>query len=576
MSGQTSSSGRWAWLFPVVLFAFATLYFGGRAGWWTDDYWLNQRHPVTGAIEALTIDRGFFLRPLFYIVAPAVITLFWESQWPAHLIQILLHGAVVLAAFRLMVFLGATRRAAGAAAMLFMVYPASFETLFWVAALPTTLACLLMMGVLLLMVRFAWGQVGWWAAAVMAATVGAMCCLNEQPAAGIAAMPLVYWAALASPRGRDAPPRIGKDHLARAMIPTVCCGVAALVYATLVLTDRNKPANARSTTLVTLDQLDTRTVSFLDVLWRRLVLKNFGAGAFRTGWEAVTAAGWMSALWGAALLVTAVLWARWWIASPEAPPRTPVRRMLALGAVFFITGWLPILVFAAYEPDSRTRYWPCIGAAIMVAGAGTALARRAAAWKPAVRAIWAAALIAVLIPSAVMLIGTQVAFRNRHAKDLGTGEQLRRLVPDPIPLTFFQPMTVQETAVRTGSPVFDLHFRSAWEFPWTSPKFIMSVYRRTDVRCGYYRHWTPGRPVIGADETGVHYADRLGPAFPPIEGSGSRVSWERLVPFIIDRDGVVRLVTRVNYPGPDGTPRQVRIPQVPPGTPDLEWTLPRG
>ena len=45
-------------------------------------------HAYPGALPALTfhgltMDRGFFLRPLFYLIVPAVTTLSWKAQWPA-------------------------------------------------------------------------------------------------------------------------------------------------------------------------------------------------------------------------------------------------------------------------------------------------------------------------------------------------------------------------------------------------------------------------------------------------------------------------------------------------------------
>src|SRR5262245_16805372 len=182
-------------LFPIALLLFGAFFFGGRIGWWSDDYWHNQRNPVTGAIDALAIHRGFFLRPLFYLIVPAVTTLSWNTQWPAHLLQVVAHGAVVVVLWRLLLALGASRPAAGAAALLFMLYPANFETLFWVSALPPPLASLVMLGMYVLTIARARGRAGLWAVPLLMVMAFVVCSLNEQPAAGIAAMPLIYWAA---------------------------------------------------------------------------------------------------------------------------------------------------------------------------------------------------------------------------------------------------------------------------------------------------------------------------------------------------------------------------------------------
>lgn len=582
MAGGTEqgggSGGGWrAWLFPLVLFGFATLFFGGRIGWWTDDYWHNQRDPVSGRVEAWAIHRGFFLRPLFYRIVPAVTTWSWRSQWPAHVLEVASFGAMVAAVWVLLMKLGAGRRAAAAATLLFMVYPGQFETIFWVAALPTSMACVLMLIAMMLTVGMARGRVGWWGAPLMAGLVFALCCLNEQPAAGVAGLPLVYWAAA----GRGGRAR-WRDAL-RALVPAGLCIGAGAAYAWLVLSDPNKVVGSRGSvqSMVRPGEAWAHLLWFVDVLWRRLVLKNFALGAMATGWAQVRASGLVGAAWGVALAGSALLWLRTWARGPEEETRGSPGRMVWVGLVVFVTGWLPIYIFAAYDPDSRTRTWPCIGAAIALAGVLTAIGsrlRRADAWtKHDVRVAGGVALVALLIPSALMLVGTQAAFKRRYARDQAEGEELKRLIPNPPPLTFFLPLRVDETPVRTGSPVFDSHCRSVWEAAWTTPKFIEALYRRKDVHCGYCRKWTPGVPVRGADETGVNFTDRLGPRFEEIPGSGSRIPWERAVPFIVDAGGRVRIVTRVILPSLHAGGRvEVRVPQAPAGAPDLAVALPRG
>jgi hypothetical protein len=577
-------------LFPVALLTFSTFFFAGRIGWWSDDYWHNQRHPVTGAITNLTINRGFFLRPLFYRLVPAITTLSWRAQWPAHLLEVLSHATVVVVLWRLLLSLGATRAAAGAAALLFMVYPAQFEALFWVSAIPTSLSCLLMLAMIGLTIAYARGRIRWWTLLLLPPLTFALCSLNEQPAAGILILPIAYWAALGSPRpltsspphaftSSPSAPRASHIHVLRSLLAPLLCGAAAILYIYLVSRPNpEKPPNARGSaeTIVHLAGLWPRLQTFTDVLWRRLILKNFAEGALLTGADQLRARPLAALLFTGALVITATLWLRAWVSRPPDTPR-PVARLFILGAALFTTGWLPILMIANYEPDSRTRYWPGIGAAMMLAALFSWLgARFPALSRPRVRLATGAALLFLLLSSALMLIGVQAAFRARFDKDRAEGEQLRALIPNPAPLTFFLPVHIDETAVHTRSPVFDGHFRSAWEFPWTAPKFIESAYRRTDVRCGYYRHWTPGVPLKGADESGIHYAERLGPAFPPIEGSGSRVPWDRALPFIVGPDGVVRIVTDVVVaPGPDGRPFEVHIHQAPPDAAPLRIRLPR-
>jgi len=158
--------------------------------------------------------------------------------------------------------------------------------------------------------------------------------------------------------------------------------------------------------------------------------------------------------------------------------------------------------------------------------------------------------------------------------DRAQAADLRRLVPDPSPYTFFVPMDIQTLAVQTGSPVLDRHFRSVWEFPWTTPSYIQRVYGREDVRCGYWRHWTPGVPVKGASGMGIHYEDTLGPRFPPLPDGSRLIPWERAVVFVVDRDGAVRIVTRVVLETPGAADVEIVVPQAR-GLGDLALRLPR-
>lgn len=542
-------------VFPAALLLFAGFFFGGHLGWWSDDYWHNQRDPVTDSIRALVMDRGFFLRPLFYIVVPAVTTLLWHHDWAAHALQLSVHATVVLLLWRFLLSLGTSRAAATAAALLFMVYPVQFEALFWVAALPTVIAAAIMLAVLLLAVRIASGSVGpaWSVASALLTFV--VCCLNEQPAAAVAAMPVLAWALVPPGRGWSL------DRAFRALVPTAACSAAIILYVFLRVSDKNAPHGARGSaeSFIRPGALPERTMSFLNVLWRRLVMKNWSRGALSEGWDQVVAAGPWAWLALAFTLACAVSWAVH--RRPRATePAPPVRagRLAMVGLALFITGWLPILIMASYEPDSRVRYWPDIGLALLLAVLFDKLAARIT--RPGVLLAGRVTLAAWLIASALMLIGAQSGFRARWTMDRSESSELRRLIPDPVPYTFFIPLDIRARALETGAPVLDTHFRSVWEFPWTTPNWIQRVYRRDDLRCGYWRHWTPDTPVRGADETGVHYADTLGPRFPELPDGTRLIPWDRAVIFTIGRDRVLRIATRVELEGP-GAPRSIEIPQ---------------
>lgn len=569
------------WLFPIALLLFGGFFFGGHLGWWSDDYWHCLRDPVSGAVRAWVMDRGFFLRPLFYVVVPAVTTAFWNHDWIAHAIQLAVHGGVVALLWRWLMMLGIARPAAGAAALLFMIYPAQFEALFWVAALPTAISAAVMLVVLMMAMRWqaeprasAWMRLG-----LMSGLTFVACCLNEQPAAAVAAMPLLAWLLRSHPHP-GVPEKTRWRSIFAPLLPTLACGLAGMIYAILRITDSRAPRGARGSaeTFVAAARLWERTTYFCDVLWRRLVMKNWASGALHEGWNQV-----IGTWWGWIALAVVIALGLFWACAgrgseeatqaqpaPEGTVRPKACRLLVLGLAIFVSGWLPILLMAVYEPDSRCRYWPNIGLALAAAAMFDAAARRAATTRA--RVIAARLMLAlVLVVWSVMLIGAQSGFRNRWRLDQAESEELRRLVPNPVPYTFFVPLNIEERALQTGSPVLDTHFRSVWEFPWTTPNWIQRIYTRDDVRCGYWRHWTPGVPVKGADNAGIHYADTLGPRFPDLPDGTRLIPWDRAVIYTIGKDRVLRVATRVILEGP-GPERVIELPQAK-GLPEMTVRL---
>lgn len=596
------------WVFPVLLWALATGVFMGGPAWWADDYWHNLRDPLTGARPAIAatsswpfwslgLDRGFFIRPLYYQIVPSLTTLLWNVPWVAQLIQALAHGLVVWLMYRLMLALRLHPAAAALAALVFMVYSAHFEAVHWFAALPTTMACALTLGLMLLYVRWARGEVWRWAVVGMAGIAAAVCCLNEQPIAAVLALPMVYLAAVLT--GPPAARSAGR-HAVRALGPALVCGLIVIAY--VLLLTRTAPAGHRggAGSFIALADLGTRLDQFTTVLWRRMILKNFLPGALGMAVEQwgrtlavvmVSAAGLAGVAWAALLGRGGNVAGR----SEPSPSALASRHgpglVVLAGLAIFVTGWALIVPFAGYEPDSRLRYWPSIGLAIAAAGVLTWIARwgkhvaphSRGAGATVVRVAAALVCVPVLIAWASASAGAKIAMQRRFALDQEQAAQLRQLVPAPRAYSFFVPLRIETTGIRTGSPVFDAHFKSVWEFPWTTPRFIVGVYGREDVRAGCWRKWTApdlergvgGDPVRGASEEGLHYNDRLGPRFPRIDGAGWRVPWDVAVPFVVDREGRVRLVGEVEIPGPNAGDPPVVI-AVPQGGGGVRVRLPRG
>ncbi|MFG0286317.1 MAG: hypothetical protein ACF8R7_18035, partial [Phycisphaerales bacterium JB039] len=176
-------------LLPAALWALSCFYLFGALGLWIDDWYYIQRAPESLAVEAWYLERPIhFWRPLYKSIVPPLLTLFWESDAIAHALLAIAHAGVAALLWRLLWTLGVSRLAASGAALLFLTTPVHYECVFWISALPTTLATALGVGTLLLTVQWARGRTPPWLITLLAPAYFAMAALNEQPAALAAAL----------------------------------------------------------------------------------------------------------------------------------------------------------------------------------------------------------------------------------------------------------------------------------------------------------------------------------------------------------------------------------------------------
>ncbi len=600
-----------AWGYPLVLWAIATLAGVGRAAWWADDYWHNLRDPVTGVvprIEALArwpfwtlgVDRGFTIRPLYYQIVPALTTLLWTAPWAAHALQAITHGLVCVLLWRLLRALGAGGGLAAFGAMVFLVYPGHVEAHAWFAAWPTMLATALALWACLIVARDAKGSVpgGRRTALGVGAIVAVICCLNEQPASVVVALPMVFVTA----RGLR-----GGGHAWRRAMLMPAAGGALVVLVYLALLAWTAPTGHRGNIagVASLGEMATRLDSFVTVLWRRMILRNFAAGAESHVLRSVVP----QLRWtiGLPLMLAGVAWgvrtfalagmraskpSQWDRGADLARAALARPRMIvATGAAMFVAGWMPVLLSAGYEPDSRLRYWPDVGLVVLVAGAARWLVgvvlRRAVRFTRvphAVKglvfgtAIGLGVASLLLIRWAVMCAGFHTAMADRHALDRAQGEQLAALLGDAggafvVPLQI-ETARVGGGGIATGSPVFDAHFKGAMEFPWTATRWAQGALGRSDVEGGFWRKWSAARapdsgaglegrggdPVRGANESGLVYAGQVGPRTAR-EGEDRVIPWDRVAAFVVDADARVRLVTRVVIVDDRGAEVGVELPR---------------
>ena len=136
------------WGFAALLTLASCFCFLGDLGWYSDDYFFCNRDPATGAItswirsarsphhpETGTLQAW---RPLHNLFTPTFTSLSWETPRLAKLLTVLLHAGVGALFYRLLRTLRIAPRAGAAAALLFVLWPAGAEAIYWTAATSTS------------------------------------------------------------------------------------------------------------------------------------------------------------------------------------------------------------------------------------------------------------------------------------------------------------------------------------------------------------------------------------------------------------------------------------------------------
>jgi hypothetical protein len=396
---------------------------------------------------------------------------------------------------------------------------------------------------------FARRRVGWWVAGAIPALTFAACCLNEQPAVGVLALPLVYLAV--APRGGP----FGR-RMARATIPPALGGVAGLVYALLYLSTAAPGMRGTPEAILSPEELPEHLDHFAVAVRDAMLLREFAPGALSFGWRALGTHAPLTLLWLAAFVAAAAPWLRRWFRMPPLGPRDTFRGesktlllTVAFGAAIVLLTWAPIFPIPGYGAPSRTCYVPFVGVLFglgAVMDAGGATASRRASLAPVGRAIVAVALLWLVAAGSIMMVGVQRLLRERWRMDLSAAHQLAALAPVPATNTAFLPLATWDLPARTGDWRFDWGAIGAFRLPWSAPPLVRWVFGRADVTSGYcYRAEGKTREILEADASGLVFPHWLGRAS-HAEGEGRyRISWSNVVPFVVDRSGKVRLVSRV-------------------------------
>ncbi len=576
-------------LFPIVLWAFATLFFGGDIGKWNDDYFFSTRDPVTNQMTgwAVTTREPYLppekrlqaLRPLLHSVVPSITSLCWDEFWMAHVIGAIGHGLMALLLYRVMRGLGRSVHAAAGAAALFMVWAVHHEAWVWIAAFGSLFSAILFQCMTLCMIRFARkgghasGARGWPWALLMILCGAAILCFQEQASGAFPALALAYWAVCPDDESL-------LRRVVRPAVPLAVSGSLVGVYLYLVkhfaqpglgndAESYEKPAN-----------LFNRMADVVSGFRDNFMLRHFANGAATRGWRVLLDDKAVMAAWLVALAVAWFISARVWVRTPSHGPGAPARAgarspfVAMFGVCAFLGACLTIAVIKGYPTLSRVTYLPLASALIaastlfdgvgrlfhplsfMPEGVESRAATELGTWY---RRVCAVALAPILVAGGVMTIGAQSRMREVTRDDDRNGRQLVEQVPNPEPNTVFLPVNIRPRPFRTGQPQFDEEVRSVWERLWSMPYFVKFQYRRKDV---YSLGACVGLPIImKADEQGIEYIWPFGVPFHDPATNRAPIPWQFVIPVVFDDERNLHVVTRLVQPQEGRPALVVEIPQ---------------
>lgn len=533
-----------------------------------DDYGFHLRDPVTGgyAWQDLLYPHwhGFF-RPLHVMLVADLHTVFFHQPAVVHFVAAAGHGLATWMLYRVLVSLRLGPAPASAAAVLFLTYPAGYEVVLWPSACSASFSTALVLAAYLLTVRWAERRSSARALLLLFLAAFAAPCFYEQPASALGATPLLYLAAA----------RNGENKVARlknaAIVGMVAFSACALYIGIMVGTISHARGAAGS--YVTLESLPERLSQVFTAAKYDLALDDFWPGALAEGARGLKRAPLMALLVLALLIAGARPWmrlfGRWTRREPVRPeiqPPSPGRPMivLAAGSVVFLLAWLPVIAVASQGMASRLTYTPVLGLCIVLA-AGLRIARDM--WRryegdspwPGV-AVGAAALT-VAVVSSVTMVGVQSVLRKRWQMDQRDCAALRSLVPDPPHNAVFMPLRLDHWPTQTGSPHFDRLAWSGWSLAACSTSMTRFAYGRADIASTESLPWIPYR-LDSFDEAGLWYNGRA--FLRPVSDTKNRqhVEWAALIPFTVDKNGRLKLVSQLRIDDGVNTVRFAVCPEV--------------
>jgi hypothetical protein len=518
--------------FALALCLGAHFLYLGDIGKWREDFTWTLRDPVTGLNDWAGLFRfPFFWRPCSLVYVRGLNTLFWNFDPPRQALAVLAHLFTAWMLLRAMRAWGASPRIAGTGALLFLVLPQTYEVALWPSATPTAIAT----GIFLLLVAWAprLAKARPLAIAGFVALGAVIPCWNEQPAAGLAALPLLLLADRGEPR-----------RLTRAVLITGAVGLACVAYLALYLVTSPHGGRGAIGSYTPPDELANKVLIILRDAADKLVgTSAYGMlrGGLRLGAPVLETT--RGVLWLLFATLAGLAWAfRSRYPTAHIGPRPPWQAIL-FGVLAAAAMLVPMVVITLVRVEPRMLYAPA--ACLIFAGtcAVTALLRRPAlalAGPRWINVAFAAPFSLALIVFGTALTGYQTMLRTRSRMDWAEIKLIAQLIPNPPPETLFLMVKDATSAAGTHFHAFDRAEFGAWSRDAYGCALLRLTYSRTDL---YSKRFLPG-PQIAIGEDGITTSVWLRVGYSRGISETRFFPWDHVFLLAIEPDGRIHTVPR--------------------------------
>lgn len=555
------------WGFALALWSLGTLFYGGRIGKWCDDYGNYLRDPVTDTFSLKSLEGSWYSwtligrAPAAYLFHALAQNYLWHHDWVIHVLAAVVHGVngiLVFVLVRRVLGEGAWRGAA-VAGLVMVSWPAGFEGVFWITGICAAIAPTVSLVLMLLVVRFARGEVGWWFLAPGVVLAWLIPAWYEQPAMMLPALLLLYLAAART--GEPLARRFVRGSVVSAVLSL---GLVAYTVGMIV----GLPAKTRggASSYAAVSEIPGRIVEIARQAVPSLTMEESWRGALRQGFVELSAHPVRGLVWVVVLMLGAAGFWRCWMdreSDREARRGESVGAnsgrgwwLLGFAGACFVLYFVPAVVIRGQWIVPRLVYVHGVSLGIMAGVLVDALLRRSAGWRGKgvnVRRGLGAIVIGGGVFGALCLLGFQGGYRRRWEMDLAQWRRIKELVPNPSPQTVFVPLELKDWPTATGDRRFDTHFLGIFDFTYTGGLAAHAFYHRRDVAHLGHNRWQRrhAEDFADADATGIRL---ISPVVMPTYHDGMRVGWDQIVPLVTEEGGRVSIVTHVVIEG-EGDPK---------------------